>query len=202
MNETLGRGYARIDAIRAARGEPPASGSDPAGPPPDRYNSVYITLFVAGAAFLLPFNSFIMAVDYFQHHYPNSTIMFDMSTVYIASACVAVVVNNLVLDIFSNNTRITFGILVSLSTMLFVAVCNIGWDGFSPRASYTITLVAIGVVAVGCTVQQASYYGFTGSLPPRYTQAVMVGESEYLTVAICDCIERGTPAFSYASHRV
>ncbi|XP_037973296.1 equilibrative nucleoside transporter 4 isoform X2 [Plutella xylostella] len=177
MNETLGRGYARIDAIRAARGEPPASGSDPAGPPPDRYNSVYITLFVAGAAFLLPFNSFIMAVDYFQHHYPNSTIMFDMSTVYIASACVAVVVNNLVLDIFSNNTRITFGILVSLSTMLFVAVCNIGWDGFSPRASYTITLVAIGVVAVGCTVQQASYYGFTGSLPPRYTQAVMVGES-------------------------
>ncbi|KAL0871964.1 hypothetical protein ABMA27_004406 [Loxostege sticticalis] len=177
MNETLGRGYARIEAIRAARGEPLAPMTEPSAPPPDRYNSVYVTLFVAGAAFLLPFNSFIMAVDYFQHHYPNTTIMFDMSTVYIASACVAVVANNLLLDLFTYNTRITFGILVSLATMLFVAVCNIGWDGFSTRVSYTINLVAIGVVAFGCTVQQASYYGFTGCLPPRYTQAVMAGES-------------------------
>ncbi|XP_028170214.1 equilibrative nucleoside transporter 4 [Ostrinia nubilalis] len=177
MNETLGRGYARIEAIRAARGEPLAPMTEPSAPPPDRYNSVYVTLFVAGAAFLLPFNSFIMAVDYFQHHYPNTTIMFDMSTVYIASACVAVVANNLLLDLFTYNTRITFGILVSLATMLFVAVCNIGWDGFSTKVSYTINLVAIGVVAFGCTVQQASYYGFTGCLPPRYTQAVMAGES-------------------------
>ncbi|CAK1586206.1 unnamed protein product [Parnassius mnemosyne] len=177
MHETLGRGYARIDAIRAARGEPLATMPEPSGPPPDRYNSVYFTLFVAGTAFLLPFNSFIMAVDYFQHHYPNSTIMFDMSTVYIASACVAVVINNLLLDLFTYNTRITFGILLSLATMLFVAICNIGWDGFSTNVSYTINLVAIGVVAFGCTVQQASYYGFTGCLPPRYTQAVMAGES-------------------------
>lgn len=56
MNETLGRGYARIDAIRAARGEPLAGMPEPVGPPPDRYNSVYFTLFVAGTAFLLPFN--------------------------------------------------------------------------------------------------------------------------------------------------
>ncbi|XP_014368858.2 equilibrative nucleoside transporter 4 [Papilio machaon] len=177
MNETLGRGYARIDAIRAARGEPLTAMPEPTGPPPDRYNSVYVTLFVAGTAFLLPFNSFIMAVDYFQHHYPNTTIMFDMSTVYITSACVAVVINNLMLDLFTYNTRITFGILLSLATMLFVAICNIGWDGFSTNVSYTINLVAIGVVAFGCTVQQASYYGFTGCLPPRYTQAVMAGES-------------------------
>ncbi|OWR52692.1 Equilibrative nucleoside transporter 4 [Danaus plexippus plexippus] len=176
MNETLGRGYARIEAIRAARGEALAM-PEPGAPPPDRYNSVYFTLFVAGAAFLLPFNSFIMAVDYFQHHYPKSTIMFDMSTVYIVSACVAVITNNLLLDLFTYNTRITFGILLSLATMLFVAVCNIGWDGFSSSVSYTINLVAIGVVAFGCTIQQASYYGFTGCLPPRYTQAVMAGES-------------------------
>lgn len=57
----------------------------------------------------LLFFSFIMAVDYFQYHYPQSTIMFDMSTVYIASACVAVVINNMLLDVFSYNTRITFG---------------------------------------------------------------------------------------------
>lgn len=68
---------------------------------------------------------------------------------------------------------------MSLATMLFVAVCNIGWDGFSNEVSYNINLIAIGVVAFGCTVQQASYYGFTGCLPPRYTQAVMAGESKF-----------------------
>lgn len=57
MNETLGRGYARIDAIRAARGDiPHATTTERTAPPPDKYNSVYIALFVAGAAFLLPFN--------------------------------------------------------------------------------------------------------------------------------------------------
>lgn len=54
-------------------------------------------------------SSFIMAVDYFQGHYPDTSIMFDMSTVYIASACVAVVINNMVLDLFNYNTRISFG---------------------------------------------------------------------------------------------
>lgn len=63
MNETLGRGYARIEAIRAARGEPLAAMSDP-GPPPDRYNSVYLTLFVAGAAFLLPFNRYVIYLPF------------------------------------------------------------------------------------------------------------------------------------------
>lgn len=56
-----------------------------------------------------------MAVDYFQFHYPGSTIMFDMSTVYIASACVAVVINNLLLDLFTYNTRITFGKQMSIT---------------------------------------------------------------------------------------
>ncbi|KAG6459437.1 equilibrative nucleoside transporter 4 [Manduca sexta] len=177
MNETLGRGYARIDAIRAARGEPFSTLTDAGAPPADRYNCVYMTLFLAGAAFLLPFNSFIMAVDYFQKHYKNTTIMYDISTVYISSACFAVVVNNLLIYFFHYTTRITFAILFTLCTMLFVTICNIGWDVFVPHVSYTINLVAIGFIAFGCTVQQASYYGFTGCLPPRYTQAVMAGES-------------------------
>lgn len=56
MNETLGRGYARIEAIRTARGEPLSNMANPSAPPPDTYNMVYLTLFCAGTAFLLPFN--------------------------------------------------------------------------------------------------------------------------------------------------
>jgi solute carrier family 29 (equilibrative nucleoside transporter) protein 4 len=40
-----------------------------------------------------------------------------------------------------------------------------------------VNLAAISFVAIGCTVQQSSFYGFTSMLPKKYTQSVMVGES-------------------------
>ncbi|XP_033609927.1 equilibrative nucleoside transporter 4 isoform X2 [Cryptotermes secundus] len=48
---------------------------------------------------------------------------------------------------------------------------------FETSTSYTINLIAVAVVALGCTVQQSSFYGYTSMLPSRYTQAVMAGES-------------------------
>lgn len=71
------------------------------------------------------------------------------------------------------------GYSVSLTTLLFVAFCEIDMESFAPNLSYKINLIAVGVVALGCTVQQSSYYGFTSMLPKQYTQAVMTGESEY-----------------------
>lgn len=56
MNETLGRGYARIDDIRAARGEPFSRVEEQDPPPEDHFQFVYLTLIIAGGAFLLPFN--------------------------------------------------------------------------------------------------------------------------------------------------
>lgn len=37
---------------------------------------------------------------------------------------------------------------------------------------------------VSISVQQSSYYGYTSMLPARYTQAVMVGESNYFPISI------------------
>lgn len=53
--------------------------------------------------------SFIIAVDYFQERYPGTTVIFDMSIVYISMAFMAVVANNILVETFSLNTRITFG---------------------------------------------------------------------------------------------
>ncbi|KAF5278090.1 hypothetical protein FQR65_LT03606 [Abscondita terminalis] len=66
---------------------------------------------------------------------------------------------------------------MSFTTLIFVATCELWWEAFGEAASYTINLAAVAVVAVGCTVQQSSFYGYTSMLPSRYTQAVMVGES-------------------------
>lgn len=146
-------------------------------PPGDNCNCIYFSLVFAGVGFLLPYNSFIVAVDYFQSQYPNTTIIFDMNVVYIFMGFFAVLVNNLLVESLSLHTRITFGYFVSFITLLFVAVCEIYLGLFSNHTSYSINLIAMAVLAVGCTVQQSSFYGYTSMLPSRYTQAVMAGES-------------------------
>jgi hypothetical protein len=41
-----------------------------------------------------------------------------------------------------------------------------------------VNLAAVSLVALGCTVQQSSFYGFAALLPKKkFTQALMTGES-------------------------
>ena len=61
--------------------------------------------------------------------------------------------------------------------MLFVASCEVAWHVFSAETAYSVNLAAVSIIAVGCTVQQSSFYGFSAILPKKYTQALMVGES-------------------------
>jgi len=86
---------------------------------------------------------------------------------------------------------------MSFITLIFVVVCEVWWEAWGSSTSYTVNLAAVAVVSVGCTgkncffflklekktfnfsVQQSSFYGYTSMLPPRYTQAVMVGESRF-----------------------
>ncbi|XP_021928511.1 equilibrative nucleoside transporter 4 isoform X2 [Zootermopsis nevadensis] len=177
MDENLSRGYIQLGKARAANGFRFTNGFSHLSPPVDKCNCIYFALVLAGVGFLLPYNSFIIAVDYFQGKYPGTTIVFDMSLVYIVMAFFAVLANNVLVETLSLNTRITFGYLVSFFTLLFVAICEIGLDIFETSTSYTVNLIAVAIVAYGCTVQQSSFYGYTSMLPSRYTQAVMAGES-------------------------
>lgn len=92
------------------------------------------------------------------------------------------------------------GYFVSFLTLNFIVICEIWWELFGVATSYTINLIAVAIVSLGCTsefiyfkgfkleffikqtihfsVQQSSFYGFTSMLPSRYTQAVMAGESK------------------------
>lgn len=100
------------------------------------------------------------------------------------------------------------GYLVSFLTLNFIVICEIWWEVVGVATSYTINLVAVAIVSLGCTgmmlyqdslsiylykktidftnyilifaVQQSSFYGYTSMLPSRYTQAVMAGESKCL----------------------
>ncbi|XP_034525651.1 equilibrative nucleoside transporter 4 isoform X4 [Ailuropoda melanoleuca] len=69
------------------------------------------------------------------------------------------------------------GYLLALGPLLFISICDVWLQLFSHDQAYAINLAAVGTVALGCTVQQSSFYGYTGMLPKRYTQGVMTGES-------------------------
>jgi len=146
-------------------------------PPDDKCNFVYLVMLLSGVGFLLPYNSFITAVDFFQGMFPGSTIIFDISLVYILTALIAVLLNNIIIETFSLNVRIMFGYLLSL-IILSVFLIGIVWlQVCNPEQTYALILLLIAVLSFGATVQQSSFYGLTGLLPPKYTQAVMTGES-------------------------
>ncbi|KYN01108.1 PREDICTED: equilibrative nucleoside transporter 4 [Cyphomyrmex costatus] len=177
MDENLSRGYVQLGKARGMNEFKFSNGFSHLSPPVDKYNFIYMALILGGIGFLLPYNSFIIAVDYFQARYPGTTVIFDMSVVYIIMAFFAVFANNILVETLSLNTRITFGYLVSFVTLNFVVICEIWWELFGVVTSYTINLIAVAIVSLGCTVQQSSFYGYTSMLPSRYTQAVMTGES-------------------------
>ncbi|XP_029077289.1 equilibrative nucleoside transporter 4 isoform X2 [Monodon monoceros] len=175
--EEVVAGVAQAQGSRA-RGIPIFTDSDIDEPvPDDRYRAVYFATLLAGVGFLLPYNSFITDVDYLHHKYPGTSIVFDMSLTYILVALVAVLLNNVLVERLSLHTRITAGYLLALGPLLFMSICDVWLQLFSRDQAYAINLAAVGTVAFGCTVQQSSFYGYTGMLPKRYTQGVMTGES-------------------------
>ncbi|XP_056390622.1 equilibrative nucleoside transporter 4 isoform X3 [Hyla sarda] len=169
--ELQGRGCQQAQGILTLM-EPDASPE-----PQDRYHGIYFAMLLAGVGFLLPYNSFITDVDFLHHKFPGTSIVFDMSLTYILVALAAVVLNNATVELLTTHMRITAGYIFALGPLIFIGICDIWLELFTFKQSYAINLFAVGVVAFGCTVQQSSFYGYTGMLPKRYTQGVMTGES-------------------------
>ncbi|CAF4357723.1 unnamed protein product, partial [Adineta steineri] len=68
---------------------------------------------------------------------------------------------------------------------MFITIFCVGLKMFPQNLSYTIFLLSVAILAIGCTLQQSSFYGLTSMLPFRYTQAVMTGESFAGLLASC-----------------
>lgn len=84
-------------------------------------------------------------------NFTGTTIVFDMSLTYICVALFGVTLNNLLVNVLRLHTRITFAYVLSFTTLLLVALCDIWYDVFTHNVSYIVTLVAVGIVALGCT---------------------------------------------------
>lgn len=70
---------------------------------------------------------------------------------YIIVAFATVLLNNVFLSFAPFEVRIAFGYIISFSTLIFVAICEVAWHIFETTTAYTVNLTAISLVAMGCT---------------------------------------------------
>lgn len=173
--------------------------SPSSSPPVDSYHLIYFALFCCGVGFLLPYSIYITCVDYFHSQFPHTAIIFHLNFIYIILAFVTVLFSNIIANVLSVQRRVIFGYCLTLIVLMFITIFCVGLEMFPQKWSYSIFLLSVAILAVGCTrkmnplsqtrislffslcllVQQTSFYGLTSMLPFRYTQAVMTGESRH-----------------------
>lgn len=147
-------------------------------PPKDAYNLAYAIYFLLGAGFLMPWNVFITAVDYFDYLYPGTHIDRVFSVLYMIPCLVFLTLITIFGREYSSWGRINLGFFTFLLAIVIVPVLDAAVisDG-SRGVSLTFYVTNAAVVAIGVcdALVQGSLYGSVGELPGRYMQALVAG---------------------------
>ena len=147
-----------------------------AAAPEDRWNVAYCIYLLLGAGYLVPWNAYITAIDYFELLYPTGQIGRVFSILYMVPAVLSI----LLLTFFARNIpshiRVNAGLILFIA-MLLVPLMNIFLisDNTGTGATYGLTIFAVVMNGIADALVQGSIVGSTGELPERYMQALMVG---------------------------
>lgn len=152
-----------------------ASSTTPA--PSDSLHLAYLTYFILGAGFLLPWNAFITAVDYFSHLYPGVPIdrVFAVTYMFAALAVLVVVV------CYAHRSGAAARINAGLALFVLCLIVPPLLDAFYVNGrtgvytGYDLTVVAVVVAGVADALVQGGVVGAAGVLPEIYMQAVFSG---------------------------
>ncbi|PKI53959.1 hypothetical protein CRG98_025661, partial [Punica granatum] len=96
----------------------PASGGRPPKVPADRFHFAYTIFFTLGLGFLLPWNAFITAVDYFTYLYPEASVDRVFAVVYMLVALFCL----LLIILYSH--KINLGLSLFVVALLVVPVMD------------------------------------------------------------------------------
>lgn len=143
----------------------------------DKFHLAYIIYFTLGVGYLLPWNAFITAVDYFSYIYPEASVDRIFAVVYmlIGLTCLVIIV------LYSHKSeaymRINVGLGLFVISLLVVPVMDafyikgrVGlYDGFY------VTVGAVALSGIADALVQGGLVGAAGELPERYMQAIVAG---------------------------
>ncbi|TMW86141.1 hypothetical protein EJD97_021897 [Solanum chilense] len=145
--------------------------------PKDSFHIAYIIYFTLGAGYLLPWNAFITAVDYFSYLYPDVMVDRIFAIVYMIVGLIGL----LLIVAFSNKTsafvRINVGMFLFVVALVTVPLMDVFYvDGrVGVYAGFGVTVGLVGTCGIADALVQGGVVGAAGELPERYMQATFAG---------------------------
>lgn len=145
--------------------------------PKDHYNLAYIIFFILGAGILLPWNSFISAVDYFDVLYPLTHTDRVFALAYMIPCLIVLLLLTFYGQQYTSRSRINAGFLTFLAVFVFVPVMDEVWitGNKGTKVTHYLTVGSALVLGVADALVQASLVGAAGELPGRYMQSLVAG---------------------------
>jgi equilibrative nucleoside transporter 1/2/3 len=154
-----------------------ASSIASSSPPKDPWNLAYCIYLLLGAGYLVPWNAFISAIDYFVLLYPDGQIGRVFSILYMIPCLIAVLLLTFFGRGIPSHLRVNAGLALFLAMLLLVPLMNLLFisDASGTWATYAVTVLAAPINGVADALVQGSIVGSSGELPSRYMQALMIG---------------------------
>ncbi|CAL9123331.1 unnamed protein product [Musa acuminata var. zebrina] len=157
--------------------ETPTTKAPVGSAPKDLFHVAYAVYFTLGAGFLLPWNAFITAVDYFSYLYPGAPVDRVFSVAYMVIGLLLLAVIVLWARRSSAHLRVNAGLALFIAALLVVPVMDAAYvRGKQGRyAAFDVTVGAVVLSGIADALVQSGVIGSAGELPERYMQAVVAG---------------------------
>ncbi|URE43593.1 Nucleoside transporter [Musa troglodytarum] len=156
--------------------------------PKDVFHAAYAVYFILGAGFLLPWNAFITAVDYFSYLYRGTPVDRVFSVSYMVIGLLLLLVIVFWARRSSAHLRINAGLALFVAALLVVPVMDAAYvRGVRGRyAAFDVTVGAVVLSGIADALVQSGVIGSAGELPERYMQAVVAGTAASGTDSFSD----------------
>lgn len=178
----------QIEGFTAAEKEPLSDEEVAVVGAKDKYQLVYIIFLLHGIGILMPWNMFITAHGYFIDYklrgpcdQPESEYRkFFMNFLGIVAQLPNVLLN--VINLFVHlggdiKSRIVWSIVTMIITFVFTIIMAMVDSSQWIEAFFWLTMVSVVILNAATGVYQNSLYGLVAILPPRYTNAVILGNN-------------------------
>ncbi|XP_019163990.1 PREDICTED: equilibrative nucleotide transporter 1-like [Ipomoea nil] len=145
--------------------------------PKDSFNLGYIIYFTLGAGYLLPWNAFVTAVDYFSYLYPDASVDRVFAVVYMVVGLICLLLIISFAHKSNSFVRINVGLALFVLALLAVPLMDVFYvkGSVGVLGGYYLTVGMVGVCGLADGLVQSGVIGAAGELPDRYMQAVLAG---------------------------
>ncbi|KAI3516289.1 hypothetical protein L1887_15203 [Cichorium endivia] len=145
--------------------------------PEDSYHLAYIIYFILGTGYLIPWNAFITAVDYFSYLYPDASVDRVFAVVYMIVGLISLVFIIFYANKSHSFVRINVGLGLFVVSLLVVPVMDVTYikGQVGVYGGFYVSVAAVALAGLADALVQGGVIGTAGEMPERYMQAVVAG---------------------------